>query len=158
MKISPQKALTLFELLITVVVISILLLIGFASFDNIINAHNLQSATEQLALAVKKTKYYAKSHGEITKFNFTESNSYRIGTDNKILTNSKNFDATSGILPGKVKFLSNSCSVMNFYIDGSLVDGFKNTLDNDCRIVLGYTGGTNKTLVIKPENGNIVYE
>jgi len=158
MKIKTKKlnGFTLLELLLTTAVLSILLGMGFKSFDNNIQEQNAKSAGEQVSSAIKKAKYYARSKGVRVKLNFpTGSNTYSIVADGVTISNVNNFDATSGKLPENIKILSNNCSDLNFYVDGSPVNSSNEVISEDCSITTGYSGGPQKTVFIKGNSGNV---
>lgn len=154
---TKNKGISLIELAVVMLLISILITMGFSSFDSSIKAQNAQSASDQSASAIKKAKYYSRSKGIITSLNFpVGSNSYSILADGVNLSNNNLFDATSGVLPKNVVVIRNTCANVNFYVDGSPVDNNGNTITQDCSITIGYMDGNQKTLTIKGNTGNVI--
>ncbi len=149
---------SLFELLLAVVLLSVLLCIGFSSFDNTIRAQNTQSASEQVVLAIKNAKYYARSKGTTTSLNFpTGSNVYSISADGQTITDNSFFDSTSGKLPNNIIIIGNSCTDINFYVDGSPVDSEGNSISENCEVTIGYANGPQKDITIMGNSGNVVF-
>ncbi len=158
--INIRKAgISLFELLLITILLSVLLGMGFHSFDSSIQDQNSISAAEQVISAIKKTKYYSRSKGVITSLNFPQgSNTYSIIADNTVISNNSYFDASSGKLPKNVEIIQNNCADINFYVDGSPVDSSGNTITQDCKITIGYLSGPQKIIVIKGNSGNVDFE
>jgi prepilin-type N-terminal cleavage/methylation domain-containing protein len=156
---NKKLGVTLIELLISLALISVLLSIGFNTFDSSIREQNSKSASEQIVSAIKKAKYYSRSKGVVTSLSFpTGSNTYSISADSEVISNSNLFDASSGALPKNVEIIQNNCDSINFYVDGSPVDSSNNPVTTDCSIKVGYTGGPQKTITIKGNSGNVIYE
>jgi prepilin-type N-terminal cleavage/methylation domain-containing protein len=154
-----KKGMSLFELLITTMLLSILLSMGFHSFDSSVQDQNAVSAAEQMISAINKTKYYSRSKGVVASLSFPiGSNTYSISADNVVISNSNFFDASSGKLPKNVEIIQNTCIDINFYVDGSLVDSSGSTIIQDCKITVGYESGPQKTIVIRGNSGNVDYE
>jgi Tfp pilus assembly protein FimT len=152
-----QSGISLIELAVTMLLISVLSTIGFNTFDSSIKAENVISASEQVAFAIKKAKYYARSKGVVTKLSFpVGGSSYSITVNGETVSNNSNFDATSGVLPKNVKILQNTCNSINFYVDGSLITDSGLVKKTDCILQLGYTDGQSKTLTIKGNTGNVL--
>lgn len=153
------SGITLLELLITISLMSFLLVMGFQSFSVMINRQYSQSAIQQAGFAIKKARYFARAKGVTTKLNFpVGSNNYSIVAGGVSITNDANFDATSGILPDKTKILSNNCSDIYFYIDGTLVDSNNQHISTDCKISIGYDNGIQKSLTVYSNSGSVVYD
>jgi prepilin-type N-terminal cleavage/methylation domain-containing protein len=156
---NKNSGFSLFELLLTIVLLSVLLCMGFNTFDSSIKAQNTQSATEQIASAIKNAKYYARSKGVVTSLGFPAgSNYYSISADGEVISNNALFGSTSGKLPENIKIIQNNCYDLNFYVDGSLIDSSGNSISDDCLIKTGYTNGPQKTITIKGNSGNVTYQ
>ena len=156
---NKKRGISLFELLLSIVLLSVLLTMGFSAFDSSIKDQNTQSATEQIISAIKKSKYYSRSKGVVTSLSFpVGSNTYSISADGTTISNSDFFDATSGKLPKNIKIIQNNCATVNFYVDGSPVDSSNNPIASDCSIKVGYVGGSQKTITIKGNSGNVFYQ
>jgi len=147
---------SLFELLLTTILLSLLLGMGFKSFSDNMQDQNVKSAGEQIISAIKKAKYYSRSKGVTTKLNFpVGSNTYSIFADDTNLSNSSNFDSTSGKLPENIQILSNTCTDLNFYVDSSPINSSYEVISEDCSITVGYNDGAQKTILIKGNSGNV---
>lgn len=159
--IKPEKltGMTMIELMLTFSLISILLLVAFIMFDNETNTERSISAAQQIAFAIKKSRYYARYQGTQTMLSFPVNGSnYSIIADGVNIVQNSNFDATSGILPTNTQILSNSCNNIYFSVDGSIVDSNNNLLSSDCQITVGTSINTEKTVLIKAGSGNVIYE
>lgn len=156
---NKEAGISLFELLISIVILSVLLTMGFSTFDSSIKAQNTQSASEQIVSAIKKAKYYSRSKGVITSLSFpVGGNSYSVSADGEVISNNNLFDAYSGKLPKNIEIIQNSCGTVNFYVDGSPVNSLNETISTDCSIKVGYDSGVQKTITIKGNSGNVIYQ
>lgn len=154
-----KKGITLLELLITVVLISIAAAIGFSNFNQYSQMQNAKIAANQIAFILKKAKYYARSNGYPTKLIFTKgSTSYSFISNGVNLVQNNNFDASSGILPDNTKIISNSCSDIYFYVDGSIVDSSNLPINKTCTITVGYDNGSKETVSLESQTGNVIYD
>lgn len=154
-----KTGLTLIELMVTLSLASILLVLGFKGFSDMISLQTLKSGVEQSALAIKEARYYATSKGVVARINFAVgSNSYSITADGKAITGNNNFSAMSGILPDKVKISSNSCGNLGFYVDGVPVDLSNQPILADCTIKISYNGTSEKSVIIQAGTGNVTNE
>ena len=150
---------SLFELLLSIVLLSVLLCIGYNSFDREIRSENVKSAAEQIVLAIKNARCYARSKGITTSVNFqTGENEYSISADGQVITNNEFFDSTSGKLPKNVEIIDSGCNSVNFYVDGSPVDSGGNLITKNCDVKVGYEDGPQKDITIIGNSGNVVYE
>lgn len=156
---NKKLGVSLFELLIAVVLLSLLLGIGYSNFDNSVKNQNTKSSAEQVVLAIKNAKYYARAKGIITSLGFTAgSNTYSISANGNILTNNANFDSTSGKLPNNIIIINSTCGDLNFYVDGSPIDSDGNSITQNCEIKIGYNNGPQKNIIIMGNTGNVIYE
>lgn len=154
-----KSGISLIELAVTALLLSIILTMGFKSFDSSIKDQNAKSASEQVVSAIKKAKYYSRSKGVTTSLNFIQgSNSYSILADGVNISQNTLFDSTSGTLPKNVIIIGNTCDSLNFYVDGSPVDTNGNVIKTDCSIKIGYSSGTQKTIVVKGNTGNVIQQ
>jgi len=120
-----KKAVTLLEVLLALILISSVGYTVLDSFYSVINLENAQNAKNQLISAIKMARYYARSKGVITQINLpSNSNTYTITAGTSTLTNTSNFDASSGVLPNNTiisSVIPNNCSNLYFSYDGSLI-------------------------------------
>lgn len=156
---NKYSGISLIELMLTLMLISVLLGTGYVSFNKSIMDQNSKSAAEQVVLAVKKAKFYSRSKGIKTSLSFPAgSNTYSISADGETITNDNNFDATSGKLPKNIEILQNNCNDMNFYVNGTPIDSVGDRITNSCTIIVGYDEGPQKTITIRGNSGNVSYE
>ena len=152
-----NSGISLIELMITVTIMVVLLSTGFTAFGNSIEAQKATQAADQIASAIKQAKYFSRSNGVLTSLFFIEgSNTYTIVADGEIISDSSLYDAASGILPENTVITHNTCSEINFYVDGSIVDSVGNIITESCTISVGYSDGQQKTLTIRGNSGNVI--
>ena len=154
---------TFLELLVTISVISVLAVLSYQSLASSIESQNATMAASQIMNALNKARYYAKTKGKSTFISLpTDSNEYSIEeADGTSLIQTYNIDGASGKLPGNTKILENSCGDFYFYVDGTpmySVGDFLDPLSSRCEIVVGNEDGLQKTLIINPHTGSIVYD
>lgn len=152
---------TLFELLVTIGLISVMLLLGFNLLSNSIAAQSIKSSVSQVAFAVKNARYYAKKNGVITEIQFEEgSNHYSLIADNKEITDTTDFGLTSGDLTDGNKIINNGCNGVKFYIDGTPITASNpiQPLTTNCIITVGKNGNNNRPVTIHAISGDITHE
>ncbi len=163
---------TFIELLVTVVIISVMMTLAFTNYNNTINRQSTSNATDQAAFALKEARQYAKRNGIITQVFFPVSqNEYEIYAGTSKILSSSDSGEGSGVLPSNTKILSNSCGEFYFYIDGTpLIDytetvednGDKviiiNPVDETCTIKIGISDSNSKTIKVHAFSGNITYD
>ena len=160
---------TLLELLITIAVISVMTTIGFQSVASSINSQKTSNAAKQVEFALKKARYYAKTKGQITHVSMpVGTNKYVIEANDIDLTSSDNIDGTSGVLPENIKFQTNTCGDIYFYVDGTPLTSAEepiSPLTYLCSITVSASaetddraGNKSETLTLMPYSGSIVYE
>ncbi|MEI7473972.1 MAG: prepilin-type N-terminal cleavage/methylation domain-containing protein [bacterium] len=154
-----KKGVTLLELLITMSIMSIIFLIGFTSFNSVIENENVNCGVQQMVYAIKQARHYSRINGINTEFDANAGdNSYQIKSGTTILTNEKIFDSSSGKLPTDVEIINNTCPKIYFYVDGTPVNSTGVSLSSDCIIKVGYMHGLQKTLTLEAVSGNIIYD
>lgn len=137
---NPKKpAISMFELVVASAIISVLALTGFAGLSDTIKGQKTISGAGQVAYALKDAKYSARTKGVMTSVDTS------IGI-------------VSGELPGNVTVISNTCEGVYFDINGNIVDSSGLPVYNDCSVIIGYSGGPQKTITIKGKSGNVKYE
>jgi len=149
---------SMFELIVTMSISCLLLYSSFVCFDKSIQQSNAKSAAEQVVSAINSAKYYARAKGVTTALNFpVGSNVFSITADGAAITNSSNFDSTSGTLPKNIKILTNTCNDLNFFVDGSPVTSNGTSITQNCVITVGYSGGPQKNITIMGNSGNVTH-
>jgi len=152
-KSTYKKGITLLELLVSMSLISFLLVMGLAAFTSSTNKQYANEAALQINYAMKEAKYYARAKGLPVDLEFLQgSKTYGLTSDDKQITQSDKFDATSGVLPDKTEIIQNTCGPIYYYIDGRILSYDVNT-PNICRIIVGYNDGPQRTLVINRNTG-----
>ena len=142
------------EILVTVSLSGLLMCLGFTSFVTLTKQEYSQSALQQVSYTINKARSYARSQGYDVQLIFNAgSNTYSIMANGINLVSNTNFDETSGVLPDTTKIISNNCSNIYFYIDGSLVDNNNNPLANNCQITVGYANGPQSNVIINANTG-----
>lgn len=155
-KTRVKKGISLAELAIATVLISVLACIGYMQVSDSIEAQSAKSGFDQIAFAVLQAKQFARTKGVNTALTFTQgSNNFDITANGASLTDENNTGATSGKLPDNIIIISNSCSSIGFNVKGTLIDSDGATIYNDCRIVVGYANGPQESITIKGKTGNI---
>lgn len=156
-----KSGFTLLELLITVSLISVFALISFQGLNNSIESQNVNNAAKQIAFAINKARYYAKTKGEMTHIKLEEnSKTYEITADDISILNANRMDGTSGKLPNHVTITSNNCGDLYFYIDGTPLNSIDPPyqLSHHCTITVGVYNGKSKTISILPYSGSVIYD
>jgi prepilin-type N-terminal cleavage/methylation domain-containing protein len=152
---SRKKGVTLLELLVTLSLISFLLVMGLTAFTSSTNKQYANEAALQINYAMKKAKYYARAKGLPVDLEFNQgSNTYALTSNDTAITQSGNFDATSGVLPDETEIIQNTCGDIYFNIEGKILSNDGNT-ENICHITVGYNNGPQKTLVINRNTGAV---
>ncbi len=153
-----KNGISVFELLIAVTILSILLGIGYLTFSDSVRTQQAQRSAELIGYAIKKAKYFSRTKGVETSFTFTQgSGSYAVNADDREITGENNYDAFKGTLPNGVTILNNACPDFRFSVEGTLVDSTGSSIYNDCRLLIGYAGGPQSTVLIRGRTGNVEY-
>lgn len=163
MKIYSYKksGFTLLELMIVIVILGVLCLLSFQGVNQSVRLQKATNGIQQVGYALNKARYYAKSKGEtVTVIFSSNSNTYTIETDDHDLTDSRAIDGTSGILPSGIKVIHSDQSQIFFDIDGQPMSSMnpKMPISYVNRLTVGYENGPQKSLLITPVSGRIVYE
>lgn len=163
-----KKGVTLLELITVLSILSIISLIGFTSYDSVIKEQNAKRCVEQSGYAIKQAKHYARINGVETKLEFdvgaekTINNkvygAYEIYAGDKLLTNEDSPDSFSGLLPQGTKTISNTCSDIYFYVDGTPLNSSGTPISSNCKITFGYDDQPQKSLTLVAISGNIIYD
>lgn len=145
--------------MITAVMIAVVSGIGYVSFSNSIENQTAKTGIGQVAYAVRKAKHYARTKGTATTLSLTVgSNNFDMLANGQSLTDTNNFDASSGNFPDDIEVISSSCGYIGFSVDGTLVDSAGNIIYNDCTITVGYSNGPQETITVKGKTGIVEYD
>jgi len=150
------------ELMIMLVVISVIMTMSFIAYNNAVNIQKSAEAVKQLGFAVSKTRSYAQTKGIITQIIITsDKNTYTIKANGNTISDPTYFDGFSGELPSGTKVISNSCSNnIYFYIDGTPLTSIspKTIMNSDCLVKVGINNENYKALNINGSTGEVTYE
>lgn len=162
LKRNKKSGFTLLELLVTIVIIGVLAVLSFQGVNQSVTTQKAKNGIQQIGYALNKARYYAKAKGErITVTLPCNSTNYYIETDDDVeLHNSSAIDGTSGVLPSGVKLIHSDCYQVIFDIDGKPMESINPDypLSYLCRVTVGQNNGPQKSLLISPGTGRVVYE
>jgi prepilin-type N-terminal cleavage/methylation domain-containing protein len=158
-----KSGVTLLELMITVSVMSVMLLMAYKNFNDSVNSQNLKGTIQQVALAIKDARYYAKAKGDTTHLIFEEgATSYSVeDQDGNAITDSSMYGAMSGELPTGFSVKENTCGDVYFHPDGnplSAINPDNIVLSSDCNITIGYDDTHTKSVTIHAYSGDATYD